>query len=100
MPREFGPNNMASVTPTVRGPWIDSYTHLTTDWEGTKDGIRHGTGTVSYWKKRVMLPTCSQTRRSASSRAADKSKPFSCTFLQRAAHAFQEEGKWLEPYKG
>lgn len=40
MRREIGPNNNGfRYSYGYVGPWIDTYTHLTTDWEGTQDGV-------------------------------------------------------------
>jgi len=103
MRREFGPNNFGfRYSYGYVGPWIDSYTHLTTDWEGTKDGIRqwHRNGGLLEEEGHVTDLLTDEAIRFITGKR-DKSKPFFLYVPFSAPHTpCQEEGKWLEPYKG
>ncbi len=84
------------------GPWLDSYTHLTTDFTDTMDGIRQWhrngelieeTGHVTDLVTREAIRFLTEIR--------DRSQPFLLYLPYSAPHApCQEEGRWLEPYSG
>jgi len=103
MRREFGPNNYGfRYSYGYTGPWIDSYTHLTTDFEGTKDGIRqwHRNGELLEEEGHVTDLLTDEAIRFITGKR-DKSRPFFLYLPYSAPHSpCQEEGKWLEPYGG
>lgn len=84
------------------GPWLDSYTHLTTDFTDTYDDIRqwHRNGELFDEEGHVTdLVTDEAIRFLTETR--DKSKPFLLYLPYSAPHApCQEPGEWLEPYDG
>ena len=101
MRRELGPNNFGfRYSYGYTGPWIDSYTHLTTDFEGTQDGIRqwHRNGELLDEEGHVTDLLTNESIRFITGKR-DRSKPFFLYLPYSAPHTpCQEEGKWLEPY--
>jgi arylsulfatase A-like enzyme len=103
MRRELGPNHYGfRHSYGYTGPWIDSYTHLTTDWEGTRDGIQqwHRNGEPLKEEGHVTdLLTAEAVRFVTAIR--DKAKPFFLYLPFSAPHTpCQEEARWVDPYNG
>lgn len=97
----FGPNHYGfRHAYGYVGPWIDSYTHLVTDWQNAGDPIRHWhrngtlideTGHVTDLITNEAVDFLTTTR--------DKSKPFLLYVPYSAPHApAQEPGEWLDLY--
>jgi arylsulfatase A-like enzyme len=103
MRRELGPNHYGfRHSYGYTGPWIDSYTHLTTDWEGTRDGIRqwHRNGEALKEEGHVTDLLAGEAVRYIRE-IRDKAKPFFLYLPFSAPHTpCQEEAKWVEPYEG
>ncbi len=83
------------------GPWIDSYTHLTTDWQGNGEAVRqwHRNGElIDEWGHVTDLIAGEAVRFITDIR--DDSKPFFLYVPFSAPHVpCQEERQWVEPYK-
>lgn len=103
MSPERGPNNYGfEHSYGYVGPWIDSYSHLTTDFLDTMEGIRqwHRNGELIDEEGHVTdlitdeaIHFITETR--------DESKPFLLYIPYSAPHApAQEPGEWLDPYEG
>jgi arylsulfatase A-like enzyme len=84
------------------GPWLDSYTHLTTDFTDTYDGIRqwHRNGELFDEEGHVTdLVTAEAVRFLTEIR--NKSKPFLLYLPYSAPHTpCQEPAEWVAPYEG
>ena len=101
MKPELGPNKYGfRHSYGYVGPWLDSYTHLTTDFTGTMDGIRqwHRDGELIDEEGHVTDLVTTEAMRFITEKR-DRSKPFFLYLPYSAPHApCQEEGRWLEPY--
>ncbi|MHB9028307.1 MAG: sulfatase-like hydrolase/transferase [Candidatus Latescibacterota bacterium] len=103
MTPELGPNRYGfRHSYGYVGPWIDSWSHLTTDFKGSGQGVRqwHRNGELIDEHGHVTdLITVEAIRYLREIR--DKSKPFFLYVPFSAPHTpIQEEKKWLEPYDG
>lgn len=103
MSAESGPNRYGfSHAYGYLGPWLDSWTHLTTDFGGGGEGVRqwHRNGELVDERGHVTdLITAEAIRYLREIR--DKTKPFLLYVPYSAPHTpVQEERKWLTPYDG
>lgn len=99
---EESPNNFGfSHAYGYTGPWLDSYTHLTTNFRGDMSGVRnwHRNGELIDEEGHVSdLITDEAVRFIRDIR--DKTKPFFLYVPYSAPHVpLQEEDRWIKPYR-
>jgi len=103
MEPEFIPNNYGfNYSYGYVGPWIDSYTHLTTDFKDTMDGIRqwHRNGELIDEPGHVTDLITDDAIEFITHRR-DSGKPFFLYVPYSAPHVpCQEETEWVAPYDG